>query len=108
MTHAPALSVPARVELRPRRTAATRPNPTIASGLSEARRSQNRSEVGTVSQLRCECDAAGCRELCPTIADSHRGMLDRFIVTPAHLGAATVVRAADRFFIVELGRAGWH
>jgi hypothetical protein len=119
MTQAPALSTPTRVELR-RRHSGTEPGasagldavtrgragPTGATALSQARRDQNRKELGVAAYLRCECGAPACRATCPAAADGHRGLFDGFIVTPAHLGASTVVRAADRFFIVEPDRAG--
>ena len=105
MTHAPVLTAPTRVERR-RRSAGTKQRPTVASALSQARRDQNRKQLGVAAYLRCECDAPECRATCPAAAESHRGLLDRFIVTPGHLGASTVVRVADRFFVVEPSRAG--
>ena len=104
MTHAPELSAPTHVVLR-RRSTGTKPGSTVAA-LSQARRDQNRKQLGVAAYLRCECDAPECRATCPAAAESHRGLLDRFIVTPGHLGASTVVRVADRFFVVEPSRAG--
>jgi hypothetical protein len=87
-----------------------------ASAVREARRAGNRVRSGFVAQLRCECARPSCRETFPAAAEAHRGMAERFIVVPAHLdgivmpadiGGVTVVRAADRFFVLELdGRAG--
>jgi len=81
----------------------------------EARRSGNAELRGLVTERRCECALPDCRETFPAVAESYRGTADRFIVVPAHLGvvvtAATiddgrVVRAADRFFVVELNGNG--
>jgi len=40
----------------------------------------------------------------PAAAEAHRGTADRFIVSPAHINGGVVVKAADRFFIVEQRR----
>ena len=84
--------------------------------LAPARRAGNVERRGFVTWLRCECALPSCRETFPAGAESYRGTDERFIVVPAHLGAiatpanrhdATVVRAADQFFVVELdGSAG--
>ena len=82
--------------------------------LAPARRAGNVERRGFVSRLRCECALPSCRETFPDGAESYRGTAERFIVVPAHLGAivtranrhhAAVVRAADRFFVVELNRS---
>ena len=87
--------------------------PLLARGpsLGSARRVGNLERRGFVTRLRCECALPSCRETFPAGAESYRGTPERFIVVPGHLGAivtpanlddATVVRAADRFFVVEL------
>lgn len=70
---------------------------------SEAVRDLNRERMGLLSELRCECGQPTCRDTLPLVAETHRGMADRFVVTPAHFSSGAVVRAADRFFVVELG-----
>jgi hypothetical protein len=40
----------------------------------------------------------------PAVAEAHRGMSGRCVVVPAHFLDGLVVRAADRFFVVELRR----
>jgi hypothetical protein len=72
-----------------------------ALALSEARRASNRDRVGLVPELRCECTRPNCRHMLPTVADAHRGIADRFVVAPVHFEGGVVVRAADRFFVVE-------
>lgn len=90
--------------------------PRLARGpsLAPARRAGNVERRDFVTRLRCECALPSCRETFPAVAESYRGTAERFIVVPAHLGAivtpanledATVVRAADRFFVVELSRS---
>jgi len=37
----------------------------------------------------------------PAVAETHRGSVERFVVTPAHFEGGVVVRAADRFFVVQ-------
>jgi hypothetical protein len=37
----------------------------------------------------------------PAVAESHRRGADQFVVAPAHFDDGVVVRAADRFFVVE-------
>jgi hypothetical protein len=71
---------------------------------SEALRAWNRERIDLVSQLRCECGQLTCTDTVPAVAETHRGSADRFLVTPAHLGGGVVVRAADRFFVVDSGR----
>ncbi len=92
-------------------TAPTLPRLTRRQSLAPARRAGNLERRGFVTRLRCECALPSCRETFPAGAESYRGTAERFIVIPAHLGAivtpanlddATVVRAADRFFVVEL------
>ena len=70
---------------------------------SEALRALNRERIGLVTELRCECGQLTCRDTLPLVAETHRGMADRFVVKPAHFSDGAVVRAADRFFVVDLG-----
>ena len=74
----------------------------------ETRRAGNLGRSGRVAQLRCECALPSCRATFPAVGQSYRGTAERFIVVPAHLGTdlyeGTVVRASDRFFVVELSR----
>jgi hypothetical protein len=70
--------------------------------LSEARRAWNRDRIGLVSGLRCECTSPSCRGRVPAVAETHRWAADQFVVAPAHFDGGVVVRAADRFFVVEL------
>jgi hypothetical protein len=86
-----------------------------SSALMEARRAGNAELGGFDVELRCECALPNCRETIPAVAELCRGRADRFIVVPAHLGVVVtpaniydgrVVRAADRFFVVELNRDG--
>jgi hypothetical protein len=74
-------------------------SPALAVG--EARRVRNRLRIELVVSLRCECDRPNCTETLPNAAEVHRGTADRFIVVPAHINGGVVVKAADRFFIVE-------
>jgi hypothetical protein len=69
--------------------------------LSKARRAWNRDRIGLVSDLRCECTRPSCRGRVPAVAESHRRGADQFVVAPAHFHDGVVVRAADRFFVVE-------
>ena len=86
--------------------------PRLARGpsLVPARRAGNVERRGFVKRLHCECALPSCRETFPAGAESYRGAAERFIVVPAHLDAivapanlydATVVRAADRFFVID-------
>jgi hypothetical protein len=70
--------------------------------LSEARRVWNRDRIGLVSDLRCECTRPSCRGRLPAVAETHRRAADQFVVAPAHVDGGVVVRAADRFFVVDL------
>ena len=70
--------------------------------LSEARRAWNRDRIGLVSVFRCECTRPSCRGGVPADAETHRRAVDQFVVAPAHFDGGVVVRAADRFFVVEL------
>lgn len=73
---------------------------------SEAVRALNRERIDLVSELRCECGRPTCRDTVPLVAEKHRGTADRFVVRPAHFSGGVVVRAADRFFVVDpRGRA---
>lgn len=92
-------------------TATTLPRLARGPSLAPARRAGNVERRGFVTRLRCECALPSCRETFPAGAESYRGTAERFIVVPAHLGAivtpanlddTTVVRAADRFLVVEL------
>ena len=77
--------------------------------LSEARRAWNRDRIGLVADLRCECTRPSCRGRVPADAESHRRGADQFVVAPAHFDDGVVVRAADRFFVVESrGRVTGH
>ena len=82
--------------------------------LAPARRAGNVERRGLVTRLRCECGVPSCRKTFPAVAESFRGNAERFIVVPEHVGAivnaakpsrATVVRASDRFFVVETNRS---
>ena len=59
--------------------------------------------IGLVSELRCECGRPNCRGTVPPVAETQRGIAERLVVTPAHFEGGVVVRAADRFFVVEPG-----
>jgi hypothetical protein len=91
----------------------TAPTPPLLD-LAPSRRAGSIECRRFVSGLRCECGQLSCRETFPAAAGSHRGNAGRVIVVPAHLGAivsltdldnGTVVRAADRFFVVELNES---
>jgi hypothetical protein len=69
-----------------------------------AQKAGNRERVGLVAELRCECGRPNCTETVPAVAEAHRGMGGRLVVVPAHFNDGMVVRAADRFFVVEAGR----
>jgi len=69
--------------------------------VSESRRARNRERISLVSELRCECARSNCRDTLPAEAETHRGRPERFVVTPAHFEGGVVVRAADRFFVVQ-------
>jgi hypothetical protein len=82
--------------------------------LAPARRAGNVERRGLVTRLRCECGVPSCRKTFPAVAESFRGNAERFIVVPEHVGAivnaakpgrATIVRASDRFFVVETGQS---
>jgi hypothetical protein len=42
----------------------------------------------------------------PAAAETHRGIAQRLVVSPAHFEGGVVVRAADRFFVVDPGPIG--
>jgi hypothetical protein len=42
-----------------------------------------------------------CTGTVPAVAETHRGTADTFVMKPAHFEGGVVVRAADRFFVVE-------
>jgi len=69
--------------------------------VSESRRARNREHIGLVSELHCECAQPNCRDMLPAVAETHRGIAERFVVTPAHFENGVVVRAADRFFVIQ-------
>lgn len=75
-------------------------------GLSEARRAWNRDRIGLVADLRCECTRPSCRHRVPVAAEPHRRVAHQFVVSPAHYDVGVVVRAADRFFVVDLRAHG--
>jgi hypothetical protein len=57
--------------------------------------------LALVRDLRCECGRPGCTATIPVAAEGHRRSVDSVIVVPAHFAGGVVVRAADRFFVVE-------
>ena len=69
--------------------------------VSELRRADNRERIGLVAELQCECAHPNCRDTVPAVAERHRGIAERFVVMPAHFDGGVVVRAADRFFVVD-------
>jgi hypothetical protein len=75
-----------------------------ASPIRETLRAENRDRATSVDERRCECGRPNCRDTFPSIAEAYRGMAERFIVVPDHVGAGTVIAAADRFFVVEPNR----
>jgi hypothetical protein len=90
----------------PRRKPAVAPGPItspewLAASLSVARRNANRERAGSLSELRCECGRLECKETWPAAAEAHRKNAGRFLVMPSHLDGGVVVRAADRFFVIE-------
>jgi hypothetical protein len=85
---------------RNRRVARDGPPLRVVPAVSERRRAQNRQNLGFVTELRCECAIAHCRETFPAAADHHRGTEDCFIVAPAHLNGDTPLKVADRFFVI--------
>ena len=86
-------------------TVPTSPRATRGPSLAPAHRAGHVERRGSVTRLRCECAAPSCRETFPAVAESSRGTAGRYIVVPAHLGDAVVVRASDRFFVVETDRS---
>jgi len=69
--------------------------------LREARRTHNRERIGLVTELCCECGRRSCRDTVPAVAERHRSLADHFLVAPTHFDGNVVIRAADRFFVVE-------
>ena len=57
--------------------------------------------VARVPTAFCECGSARCRQTVPAAAEAYRRSPDELIVAPEHRGADEILRAADRFFIVE-------
>jgi hypothetical protein len=81
--------------------------PVADVALRNARRTANRERGRT--ELICECTRPGCSAGLPGLADDERGSTDCFIVDPHHFDrdGGSVVRAADRFFVVRVrNRAG--
>ena len=72
-----------------------------ASTLRAARRNRNYKSRGFLEKLRCECARPECRATFPAGAEAHRQRYERFIVVPDHAAGELVVRAADRFFVVD-------
>ena len=106
MTEAPALPFLERSRTRLPAPTKLHPSPSTGLELAAVRRAVNRERSGYVAQLRCECARPGCRDAFPAAAEAHRGTDDRFIVAPTHVdGGMVVLRAADRFFVVELNHA---
>lgn len=70
--------------------------------LSEARRAWNYDRAGLASGLRCECASPRCQAWVPAVAAAHRQEASQFIVASTHFVGGVVVKAADRFFVVEL------
>jgi hypothetical protein len=73
--------------------------PVVRSPQRRGRAPAKRTTV--VSGLRCECGAPTCTVMLPVAAERHRRSADSVIVIPAHFAGGVVVRAADRFFVVE-------
>jgi hypothetical protein len=102
MTQVLASSVRKRIGLGPSVPEAWQPIvPAGVSALSEMRRAGNRTNLGRITELSCECATPSCQETFPAGAVSHRGTADRFIVAPAHLNGDSAVRVADRFIVIE-------
>jgi hypothetical protein len=102
MTQVLASSARKRVGLGPSVPEAWQPMvPAPVSTLSERRRAGNRTNLGRITELSCECATPSCRKTFPAGAVSHRGTANRFIVAPAHLNGETAVRVADRFIVIE-------
>jgi hypothetical protein len=74
--------------------------------LAKARRAGNLERAGFVGEFHCECDRTSCQNSFPASAEFHRGNPGRFIVVPYHYAGGTVVRVADRFFVVEPNASG--
>jgi hypothetical protein len=81
--------------------ASERTAPRLPRGVNEARRAWNAEHIGAGCELRCECARPQCRRTVPAVAQTHRGRPERFIILPSHLNGDVVVRAADRYFVVE-------
>src|ERR1051325_6355693 len=90
MVEAPVVASPQRRGMDRARTAAPSPRPRGRPGPvalsqrlrpSEALRALNRERIGLVTELRCECGQLTCRDTLPLVAETHRGMADRFVVT---------------------------
>lgn len=113
MAVAPVVASPQRRGADRARTAALiprprgRPSPVTPSQRlrpSDVRRALDRERIDLVCEFRCECGQSTCRETVPAVAETHRGSADCYVVTPAHFSGGVVVRAADRFFVVDFGR----
>ena len=60
------------------------------------------TNTASVGELPCECSRPGCRATVLIAAESHRGVVRHLIVSPLHSDRGTVVRAADRYFVLEV------
>lgn len=65
-----------------------------------------RTTTDPIAELPCECGRPGCRATVPIAAESHRGVLGHLIVSPLHADRGTVIRAADRYFVLEVKAHG--
>jgi hypothetical protein len=101
MTQVLAASVRKRVSSGPPVSAAWQPMVAAVSALSEVRRAENRTNLGRLTELSCECAIPSCRETFPAGAVSQRGSADRFICAPALLMGDTAIRVADSFIVIE-------
>jgi hypothetical protein len=71
--------------------------------MTGVRRTETWPRRGFLAELHCECGRQHCRETFPAVAERHRGASGRVIVVPNHYrGLGTVLKVADRFFVVEL------
>lgn len=112
MAVAPVVASPQRSGANRARTVAPTPRPRgrphrvtpfATARPSDVRRALDREQIDLVGEFRCECGRPTCRDTVPAVAETYRGSADRFVVTPAHFGGGVVLRAADRFFVVDLG-----
>jgi hypothetical protein len=73
----------------------------VATVLAAGKRGEMDDAAPRLLELRCECGHPNCRATLPSLAETFRGRADRRLVMPAHSTGERVVRAADRFFVVE-------